>query len=290
MSDSAEQHRFGLGYLEAVTALAQRVRAAHPTAGIYEAADFQWWWGRPRASDGIAQLFWFDDTGRPEAAAIATDWRETTDIAPIVMPNADPDWISHVIERGLAQVSEKGLEGVGIVIDRADSVMVEVLGGFGFTQLDDELGDAWLSADARPGVSELPSGYRLATRLDTVSTPHHMVPRSGPDVEDRLHQTSLYRADLDLVVLDGDARAAAYGLFWLDPETRTGLVEPMRTEDEHQSRGLARHVLTAGINRLFDAGAERVKIAWDPKNTPAHKLYTSVGFGSPRECATVTRP
>jgi len=102
-------------------------------------------------------------------------------------------------------------------------------------------------------------------------------------------QTSLYRADLDLVVLDGDNRAAAYGLFWFDPETATGLVEPMRTEDDHQRRGLARHLLTAGINLLFDAGADRIKIVWEQDNPAARALYTSVGFKSVRECAVVSR-
>lgn len=285
-----EQRRVGVGYLEAVTALAQRVRAADPTAGVFEAADFQWWWGRPRPTDVVPQLFWFDDDGRSEAATILTTWGETVGLAPIVMPDADRDWRAHVVERGLVQADAAGFGRVEFVIDRADEVMAAVLAGQGFTKLDDELVDSWLPAVARPEISGLRPDYRLASRLDTQSRTHHMVPRNGPEVEERLRQTSLYRPDLDLVVLDGDNTAAAYGLFWFDPVTATGLVEPMRTEDEHQGRGLARHVLTTGINRLFDAGADRVKIAWEPKNTPAHRLYTSVGFGSPRWCAVVTRP
>ncbi len=279
-----------LDYLETVTALAQRVRAAHPTAGIYEAADFQWWWGRSRSADSLAQLFWFDDTGRPESAAIAIDWAGTTDLIPVVLPGTGPDWIARVVERGLAIVDAAGLEAVGVVIDRADVTLIGVLADQGLTQMDDELGDAWLSVDARPEVSGLPSGHRLVTRSETAPTPHHLATRNGPEVEERLLQTSLYRVDLDLVVVDGDDNVAAYGLFWFDSETRTGLVEPMRTEDGHQGRGLARHVLTTGINRLFDLGAHRVKIAWDPANTPAHKLYTSVGFGPARECAVASRP
>ncbi len=52
----------------------------------------------------------------------------------------------------------------------------------------------------------------------------------------------------------------------------------MRTEDEHQQRGLARHVLTAGINKLAEAGAERIKIVYEPDNPAAGHLYRSVGF------------
>jgi len=56
------------------------------------------------------------------------------------------------------------------------------------------------------------------------------------------------------------------------------VVEPMRTEDEHQNRGLARHVLTSGIDRLVLAGAKRIKICFDPANAAARHLYLGVGF------------
>ena len=77
-----EEHRLGLGYLGEVTALLQRVRSAHPTAGLCEAADLQWWWRTPRSTDDLPQLFWFDDDGRPVAAVIATDWGDRIALAP----------------------------------------------------------------------------------------------------------------------------------------------------------------------------------------------------------------
>jgi ribosomal protein S18 acetylase RimI-like enzyme len=138
--------------------------------------------------------------------------------------------------------------------------------------------EARLNADARPAISPLHEDYRLASRLDTTPRPHHMIERGGPDVETRLRQTSLYRPDLDLVVHDSGESVAAYGLFWFDPETATGLVEPMRTEDDHQRRGLARHVLTTGIDLLAGTGATRIKICFDPENPASKSLYLSVGF------------
>ena len=80
------------------------------------------------------------------------------------------------------------------------------------------------------------------------------------------------------MVHDGHNDVAAYGLFWYDPATATGLVEPMRTEDDHQRRGLARHVLTAGLDRLAGAGAARIKICFEPDNPASGPLYRSVGF------------
>ena len=57
MRPAAEQHRSGIDYLRAVTALLQRVRGADPTKGLYEAADLQWWWRTPRSTDNLPQLF-----------------------------------------------------------------------------------------------------------------------------------------------------------------------------------------------------------------------------------------
>ena len=107
--------------------------------------------------------------------------------------------------------------------------------------------------------------------------------RDRPDPEPRLRQTSLYRPDLDLVVHDRHGEIAAYGLFWCDPETATGLVEPMRTDDDHQRRGLARHVLTTGLARLAAAGAQRIKICYEPDNPASTNLYLSVGFQPDRQ-------
>ena len=284
-----EQHRVGIHSLEAATALLQRVRSAHPTKGLYEAADLQWWWRTPRSTDTFRQLFWFDHLGRPEAAVIATDWGDRIALDPIIMPDATPDWVAHVIERGLAHASESGFGAVELEVDRADEVMRAVLVGHGFAIKEDGLVETWLAADARPAISPLHEDYRLSSRRDTMLRPHHMIKRSGPDVAQRLLQTSLYRADLDLLILDRDDNHAAYGLFWYDPETATGLVEPMRTEDDHQRRGLARHILTTGIDLLAEAGAVRIKICFEPDNPASRGLYLSVGFEPVKQTDVLAR-
>jgi RimJ/RimL family protein N-acetyltransferase len=277
--------------LGVVTALLQRARSAHPTAGLYEAADLQWWWRTPRSTDNLAQLFWFDDLGRPEAAVIATDWGDRVALDPIVMPDATPDWRAHVMERGLAHADESGFGTVGLEVDRADEILPELLAGHGFEIGEGGVVETWLAADARPQISLLHGDYRLSSRLDTMQRPHHMISpkRNHLDLEERLRQTSLYRPDFDLVVHDSHDSVAAYGLFWYDPETATGLVEPMRTEDEHQRRGLARHILTTGLDLLADAGAQRIKICYEPDNPASSGLYLSVGFEPLRQTVVFSR-
>jgi ribosomal protein S18 acetylase RimI-like enzyme len=298
MHPLTEQHRQGLHALEAATALLRRVRRAHPSAGLLEAADLQWWWRSPRPTDTLPQLFWFDDLGRPAAAVIATAWGSEVALDPIVLPGATPDWIAHVVQRGLAHAARSGLEAVEVVVDQADHVARQVLlrhgfatGGSGADGCSDSLSvtTAWLAAGERPPVSPLRAEYRLLSRLDTRPHAHHMVQRSGPEVEARLRQTSLYRPDLDLVVLDRHEQVAAYGLFWFDPETATALVEPMRTEDDHQRQGLARHVLTAGIDRLAQAGAARIKLCFQPDNAAARALYLGAGFEPDKQAIVFSR-
>ncbi|HEX3089206.1 MAG TPA: GNAT family N-acetyltransferase [Ilumatobacteraceae bacterium] len=288
MPSPREQHLVGLEYLEAVTTLLQRVRSAHPTAGLFEAADLQWWWRIPRSSDTIAQLFWFQD-GQPRAAVIATDWGDRVAIDPLVMPDESPDWISHVMERGLAHADELGLGSIGLEVARSDEVLPGVLAGHGFAIEPGGLVESWLAADARPEISSLHDRYRLSSRRDTMQLPYHHIKRNHPDIEARLRQTSLYRPDLDLVVHDSVGSVAAYGLFWYDPVTATGLVEPMRTEDDHQRRGLARHILTTGIDLLAQAGAERIKICFEPDNPASSHLYLSVGFEPVRQTDLYSR-
>ncbi len=286
-----EEYLSGVDYLEAVTTLLQRVRSDHPTKGLYEAAELQWWWSTPHSTDNLGQLFWFDDLGRPEAAVILTDFSggssalygETT-LVLIVMPDATPKWVAHVVERGLAHAGECGIGAVELEVDRADDVTRDVLFAQGFTVKEEgALVEAWLDANARPKISPLHEDYRLFSRLDTMQRPHHMADARRPDVEERLLQTSLYRSDLDLLILDGDDNVAAYGLFWYDPETATGVVEPMRTQDDHQQRGLARHILTTGVGRLVEAGAERISIGFEPDNPASGHLYLSVGFEPHRQ-------
>lgn len=281
----------GIAYLEAVSELVRRGRRMHPTKGLYEAGELQWWWAEgERSTDELGQLFWFDDAGRPDAAVIITEWREWVSLDPIVLPDATADRVAHVVERGLAHAAAAGFDTVQLEVDRDDHVLLDVLAGHGFAKQEDGMVESWLDADARPEISPLHEGYRLMTRRDRRERPHHMADRLGPDVERRLLQTPLYRPDLDLVVVDRDDEPAARGLFWYDPEIAIGVVEPMRTADDHQRRGLARHVLTAGLERLAGAGATRISIGYGPGNPASGPLYRDVGFVPHQQTDLVAGP
>jgi GNAT superfamily N-acetyltransferase len=133
-----------------------------------------------------------------------------------------------------------------------------------------------MDAQDRPDVAALPGGFVLVDRAQTTARPHPMRQRSGEEVEARLLQCSLYDPALDLAVEAADGPVAGYALFWFDPVTRVGLVEPMRVEDAYQRRGLARAMLTAGLDRLAKRGARRLKVGY--ATDVARGLYVGAGF------------
>lgn len=146
----------------------------------------------------------------------------------------------------------------------------------GFVADDDQSGIACMNAEDRPDVAALPEGFVLVDRAKEMTRPHPLRRRSGEEVEARLRQCSLYDPGLTSPSRAADGQVAGYALFWLDPMTEVGLVEPMRVEDAYQRRGLARAMLTAGLDRLVKRGARRLKVG--SATDAARSLYVGVGF------------
>jgi predicted N-acetyltransferase YhbS len=160
-----------------------------------------------------------------------------------------------------------------LVGDDAPLAVLAVQSGFAMT--DELSGAAWMEADQRPPVAQV-DGFAIVDRVTRADRPHPMIARNGELVEARLRQCSLYDPTLDLAVEDADGRVAGYALFWFDHATLVGLLEPMRVEDEYQRRGLARMLLTNGLDRLGRKGARRLKVGFE--TDAARNLYLGVGF------------
>jgi GNAT superfamily N-acetyltransferase len=265
----------GLEYLALATELLQRARLADPDAGVWEAADLQWWWRTPRPSDAIDQIFWIDDEG-PVAGAVLTDWGRAWGCDPIVVPGVSTVTLPVVWARALEAIDALGLKAVEVLARDDDFELQGMLTHAGFAADDERSGSAWMNAQDRPDVAALPEGFALVDRSQATTRLHPMQRRSGSGVEARLAQCALYDPGLDLAVEAADGQVAGYALFWFDPVTEVGLVEPMRVEDAYQRRGLARGMLTAGLDRLAERGARRLTVGYATE--VARTLYVGAGF------------
>jgi GNAT superfamily N-acetyltransferase len=277
----------GLEALNLATELLQRARIADPEAGLWEAADLQWWWRMPRRSDAIDQRFWLDEAGRPLAAIILSDWGDAWACDPIVVAGAEVT-LETLLGGAIAAIDALALDVVDVVARDDDPQLGDLLLDAGFVPTDDRYGITWMDAPDRPELRELPSGFSLVDRASATGrsgrrSPHPMRRRNGELVETRLRQCSLYDPALDLAVVTDAGDTAGYALFWFDPVTHVGLVEPMRVEEPYQRRGLARALLAAGLDRLARRGARRLKVGY--RTEPARGLYLGAGF---RPAATGT--
>ena len=265
----------GLEYLALVTQLLQRARLADAEGGLWEAADLQWWWRTPRRSDAIDHIFWIDEQG-PVAGVVLTDWGRAWGCDPIVVPGDSTVTLPVIWPRALEAIDALGVEAAEVLARDDDVELRALLAGAGFVADDEQSGVTWMNAEDRPGVAAPPEGFTLVDRSRAPTGPHPMRRRSGEDVEARLLQCSLYDPQLDLAVEAADGAVAGYALFWFDPVTKVGLVEPMRVEAAYQRRGLARAMLTAGLDRLAKRGARRLKVGY--ATDVARALYVGAGF------------
>lgn len=265
----------GLEALTLTTALLQRARRADPLAGLWEAADPQWWWRQPRRSDEVDELFWVDDEG-PVAGVLLTSWTDDDwQSDPVSVPHTTGPEPDVVWQRALELGAEHSPSGFDVPVTDDDRTFTDLAARSGLTAGDRD-STAWMDANDRPAVSAPADGFVLVDRTQRRDAPHPLRHRNGERVAQRLEQCSLYDPALDLAVETTDGRDAGQSVYWFDPTTKVGLVEPVRVEDEFQRRGLARAMLCAGIDRLVARGAQRVKVSYETEAAGA--LYEGVGF------------
>ena len=260
--------------LHLATRLLQRVRTVDPVSGLWEAADVQWAWRLPRDSDEAEKLFWVDDHG-PVAGVLLTGsppgrWQ----CDPVVIPGSSVPRPGEVWHRALELVAGHAASYEVPVAD-GDQTFIELTKHSGLRAAHRDT-TAWLTLTFSPPAAALPPGFGLTDRSTRTDDRHPMSERNGAGVAERLSQCPLYDPALDLAIETADGAVAGYSLFWFDPVTKVGLVEPVRVEDAYQRRGLARAMLSAGIERLAARGARRVKVSYE--SPAAAALYRGLGF------------
>ncbi len=262
----------GLDRLSATTRILQRARIADPRGGMWEAADVQWWRGRPRDTDDLALPVWYDDVG-PVAACGLTATGESWQVDVFAQPTGTDVAAVWATTMDIAERHHRG--PLEMLVHDDDELLINLARRSGFVATNDLSGTAWMDVGARPRVEQV-DGFTLVDRRTQYDVPHPMIARNGPTIESRLSECSLYDPTLDLAVLDHRGTLAGYALFWFDATTSVGLLEPMRVEEGFQRRGLARVLLTNGVERLSAKGAQRIKVGFSTEG--ARALYLGCGF------------
>jgi GNAT superfamily N-acetyltransferase len=271
----------GLAFLDEATRLLQAARLAEPEGGLWEAADLHWSWRTDQHKDPGTQSIWVDGD-EPVIGLMFSKAADGIDCDPLGSDSAIESHRDMLWTRIGEQVANRQ---ASMIIRDDDLTQIAVAERAGFVLVDNDFVSGWMAAVDRPNRPSLPDGIRIEPYA---GGPHPMVARNGEHVAERLAETSLYRRDLDLAVRDGDA-VVGYALFWADPVTGVGLVEPMRIEASHQGRGLARALLAEGLDRLAADGCTRLKVTWHQGNEAAARLYVGAGFRPRTTMRTWTR-
>jgi mycothiol synthase len=88
-----------------------------------------------------------------------------------------------------------------------------------------------------------------------------------------------YSPSADLVAVAEDGCMAGFCIGWVMPGDPTiGQIEPMGVLPEYREQGLGAALLNECLRRLFDHGAESIRVETDTYRNPALQLYKSLGF------------
>ena len=268
----------GLGYLGLATTLLQDARSRYFASLAY---------GRPpTCSGGGAATSMPKRPTRPSGwtatrsvgAVIFTDWGENVGCDLLTTDRGRCDPVTMLWAHALERIEAHAIRPVEMLVDDDDRNLIDAVTKAGFDGTGEVQITSWMAAAERAPVPPLPTGFALTARSDAPDRPHPMIRRSSEHVAERLLECSLYRPDLDLAVYAPDGEVAGYGLFWADPVTGVGLVEPMRTEDRYMGMGIAGHLLAQGLDRLATAGCSRLKVSHIVGNEAAERLYLGAGF------------
>jgi ribosomal protein S18 acetylase RimI-like enzyme len=94
----------------------------------------------------------------------------------------------------------------------------------------------------------------------------------------RFMRLPCYYPQLDVVAVAPDGGIAAYVNSWIDPVNRIGDFGPVGARPAFRRRGLTRGVLLEGLRRMQAHGMDCVIVSTGVENTPAIRLYESIGF------------
>lgn len=88
-----------------------------------------------------------------------------------------------------------------------------------------------------------------------------------------------YKTALEYVVRDKQTDAfMGFATWWMDEDSKTALLEPVACLKEYRRRGIARRLLSFGLDQLKEKGMQHAFVSTSADHVEAIPLYESLGF------------
>jgi mycothiol synthase len=120
-------------------------------------------------------------------------------------------------------------------------------------------------------VDNLVGLHRAAFGTENMTVAHRIAIMHAP----------AYQRELDLVIVAADGELAAFCICGFEAvmgSEKAGFTDPIGTHPRYRRQGLAKAVITAGLQRLRSGGASFVKLSTLSTNIPMQRLAESLGF------------
>jgi ribosomal protein S18 acetylase RimI-like enzyme len=285
--------RATLDDVERMKDLLRRDRAAHSSRCIMHTGDLLWGLYYPwRAESEIQRIgLWEDAAGELAGFAWFDPFWPAASFA--VCPPGDAcDEAYHLIEQ-MTTWAEHFLDDVphpgmclriGALED--DAARIALLEARGYIRGDDARVFFERPLNDQIDAPQVPAGFivrevrypaeaaaRMAAQHAAFDTSLMTAERYG-----HLRTAPGYASDLDVVAVAPGGACASFCLAWPDDVMRVAEIEPMGTHPAYRRRGLGRAVLYEAFRRMQARGMRWTIVETSGSNTPALRLYESVGF------------
>lgn len=283
--------------LEKMCALLQSGRRAKNGTYYIHVGDLNWWLFYPAWEHDIPQnIYLWDDLANPDRlsgwALLSPRWGYMdVYIQPELRgtPQAENmyTWAEGKLE---AFLRASGKDTLYVMwVSQADQILNEHYQRRGFQRTPDDM--VFMSCSLNDSLPEtaIPGGFKVrssAGEADALARARAQYGAFGSthpletyaERFRRFMQSSAYDPELDVIAVAPDGQVGAFCIVWPDPVNKIGLFEPVGTHPDFRRRGLGKAVMSEALRRLCERGMTEACVSTNANNTPAVKLYESVGF------------